>query len=134
MDSGSGSQETQREGSQPEAYQLDNAAVDASGQETFLPDSFNDRHPQLNCSYLNASDPPIRLDVLTNKTLLSMLQAWQDVIDEKRMQYALEHPRFQELMTELLERDVISADWKWALDVEEVDMAFTRVVVESRSL
>ena len=90
-------------------------------------------NPELKCPYLNASEPRIRVDVLTNKTLLSMLQAWQDLIYDRGMEYTLQHPRFQELMKELVERNVISADWTWTVDVEEVDMAFARVVDAGRS-
>ena len=91
------------------------------------------RNPELKCPYLNASDLHIRVDILTNKTLLTVLQAWQDVIYDRGMEYALQHLRFQELMKELVERDVVSADWRWTADAEEVDMAFARVVDEGRS-
>ncbi|CAD6568604.1 MAG: hypothetical protein ASARMPREDX12_001594 [Alectoria sarmentosa] len=75
-------------------------------------------------------DPHLRLDLLTNQALLSMVQAWQEVIYCGEERYTLEHPHFQDLMKELVKRDMVSVSWKWTVDIAEVDMALTRAMVE----
>ncbi len=70
------------------------------------------------------------MDTQTNELLLSMLQDWQNIIHDGGQQYTLSHPRFHELMNELVSRDLMSAEWTWTVDVEEFDMAWTRVAVE----
>ena len=75
-------------------------------------------------------EPNFRLDVLANQVLFAMVQGWQELIDCGGEGYALENPRFHELMDELVERGLMSADWKWTVDVEDVDMGFARVVIE----
>ena len=86
--------------------------------------------PQLRHLSLNSStkpyDPYRRLDSLTNLTLLSMFQAWQDVIDNGGVKHALEHPRFHGLLAELVERGIMSFSLIWTVDVEGLDMAFAR--------
>lgn len=72
--------------------------------------------------------PPI--EHWTNHALLSILQDWQGVIYSGGEQYSLEHPDFQELIEELIERDLLNADWRWTVNIEEVNMAFSRAVVE----
>ena len=62
----------------------------------------------------------------TNQALLSMLQAWQDVIDSGAEESTLSHPLFQEVTKKLIEREIMSVSWRWAVDIEEVDMAMTR--------
>ena len=72
----------------------------------------------------------MRLDVLANQTLFSMVQAWQDVIYNGQERYVREHPVFRELMGEMVERGLMNVDWEWSVDIEKVDMAFARVRVE----
>lgn len=79
---------------------------------------------------LEPYDPHLRLDLLTNQTLLSMVQAWQEVIYCGEERYTLEHPHFQDLMKELVKRDMVSVSWKWTVDIADVDMALTRAMVE----
>ena len=66
----------------------------------------------------------------TNHGLLSMLQDWQDVIYSGEEEYAVEHPDFEGLMEKLIKRDLVSMDWRWTVNIEDVDMAFTRAAVE----
>ena len=75
-------------------------------------------------------DPHLRLDLLTNQALLSMVQAWQEVIYCGEERYTLEHPHFQNLMAELVKRDMVSVCWIWTVDIAEVDMALTRAMME----
>ena len=85
--------------------------------------------PQLRHLSLNSVkpyDPYRRLDSLTNLTLLSMFQAWQDVIDNGGVKQALEHPRFHDLLAELVERGIMSINLMWTVDVEGLDMTFSR--------
>ena len=57
-----------------------------------------------------------------------MVQDWQDVIDIEGNQNVLDHPQFLELMDELVRRCVISGDWRWNVNVEDLEMGFSRVV------
>lgn len=66
----------------------------------------------------------------TNHALLSTLQGWQDMIDSGDEQYAQEHPDFQELMEELIKRDLVTLDWRWTVNIEDVNMNLTRAVAE----
>ena len=72
------------------------------------------------------------MDVLTNGALLSMFEAWEGNIRDGRERYALEHPQFQELMAELVERNILSAEWEWIVIVEQLDMEFVRLVAEGQ--
>lgn len=79
---------------------------------------------------LEPYDLHLRLDLLTNQALLSMVQAWQEVIYCGEERYTLEHPHFQGLMKELVKRDMVSVSWNWTVDIADVDMALTRATVE----
>lgn len=59
---------------------------------------------------LEPYDPCLRMDVLTNKALLSMVQAWQEVIHYGEERYTLQHPHFQHVMNELVKRDMMSVN------------------------
>lgn len=80
---------------------------------------------------MNPYNPHFRMDVLTNEALLSMFHAWQDAIHYGEGRYTVEHPHFQEMMKELVKRDMMSVSWKWTVDIEKVDMAWTRAMVEN---
>ena len=80
--------------------------------------------------HLRSYDPHPPMDHWTNKALLSTLQAWQDMIYSGQERYALEHTDFQEIMEELVTRNILSVDWRWTVDIEEVDLALTRAMVE----
>ena len=73
-------------------------------------------------------DPCPELSTSTNRTLLSMVQDWQDAIDIEGSQNVLDHPQFLELMDELVRRCVISGDWRWNVNVADLEMGFSRVV------
>ena len=86
-----------------------------------------------NKSSQNSSKPygsDLAMERWTNQALFSMLQAWQDVIDSGAEQSTLSHPLFQEVTKELIEREIMSANWRWTVDIEEVDMTMTRAMVE----
>lgn len=74
--------------------------------------------------------PHLTMERWTNQALPSMLQAWQDVIDSGAEQSTLSHPLFQEVTKELIEREIMSVSWRWTVDIDEVDMAMTRAMVE----
>lgn len=59
-----------------------------------------------------------------------MVQDWQHLIDCGDEGFALESPGFHELMNELVERGLMSVDWRWAVDVDRVDMGYARVMGE----
>ena len=89
----------------------------------------NNIDPQLRHVSLNGVkpyDPYHRLDSLTNLTLLSMFQAWQNVVHNGGGNPVLEHPRFYKLLAELVERGIMSIDLTWTVDIEGLDMAFDR--------
>ena len=65
------------------------------------------------------------MDLLTNQTLLTMVQSWQDVHSGKA-RYGPEYPPLEEVMKELIKRDMASASWRWTVNLEDVDMAWTR--------
>lgn len=91
--------------------------------------------PQLIPSSSNGLEPydlDPQLDLLTNQELLSLVQGWQDVINSGEEQYALEHPHFQSMMDELMQRGMMSASWRWTVNIEDVDMAWTRTRLEDR--
>lgn len=90
-------------------------------------------HPQptfLSPNGLEPYDPYLRMEVLNNQALFSMFQAWQDVIFSGEIRYTVEHPHFQELMKELVKREMVNVSWKWTVDIERVDMTLTRAMVE----
>lgn len=70
--------------------------------------------------------PHLAMERWTNQALFSMLEAWQDVIDSGVEQSTLSHPLFQEVTKELIERGIMSVSWRWAVNIEEVDMDTTR--------
>ena len=74
------------------------------------------------------------MDVLTNEDLLWMVEAWKCTIQDRGERYAVEHPCFEGLMTELVERNMMSEEWEWIVDVEELDMEFVRVVIEGQGV
>lgn len=78
--------------------------------------------------------PDFRIDVLPNQTLLLMVQDWQDFIDCGDEGYALESPGFHELVNELVERGLMSVDWRWAVDVDSIDMGYARAMGEGLSV
>ena len=65
---------------------------------------------------------------LSNNTLLWIVRPGQDLIEEGEIEEALSQPLFLELMGELVERGVVSTDWRWKIDVMDVDPGFVRVV------
>ena len=117
----------------PDIQQIDSqsASLDLNNMQ-FYDYDLTTLDPRLNYSSASASKsyvPYLGMDTLTNEVLLSMVQNWQDLVDEGGVPHALNHPQFLELMGELVERGVISVDWKWNVNVEEVDLGFVRVVV-----
>ena len=88
------------------------------------------RHPSLNST--DSYDPYRRLDSLTNLTLLSFFQGWQDIIDNGGERYALQQPRFHALVAEFAERGIMSLDLIWTVDVKGLDMAFARKTGKGR--
>ena len=78
---------------------------------------------------LTPYDPYLRMDILTNEALLSMVQAWQDVMQYGGGSYTVGHPHFQRIMEELCRRGLMDRNWTWNLDLERVNMALRRVVV-----
>lgn len=75
-------------------------------------------------------EPALRMDVLSNRTLISMVQDWQDLIDRGDDGFALQSPQFHELMSELVGRGLLSVDWRWAVDVDSIDMGYAGVMGE----
>ena len=73
-------------------------------------------------SVLTPYDPSLRLDVLTNKALLSMSKAWRDIMEYNGQKYCMEHPHFQKVMEELGKRGIVDENWTWTVDPERVDM------------
>ena len=65
---------------------------------------------------------------LSNNMLLSIVRTWQDLIHDGEIEDALSQPLFLELMGELVERGVVGTDWRWKIDVRDVDPGFVRVV------
>lgn len=78
---------------------------------------------------LTPYDPYLRMDILTNEALLSMVQAWQDIMQYAGRCYSAEHPHFQRTMEELCRRGLVGTDWTRSMDLERVNLALTRVVV-----
>ena len=74
------------------------------------------------------------MDVLTNRALLSMVEAWQGIVQDRGERYVMEHPHFQQLMVELVERNALSAEWEWIVSVEELDMEFVRLAGEGQGV
>ncbi|CAD6592728.1 MAG: hypothetical protein ASARMPREDX12_006420 [Alectoria sarmentosa] len=58
-------------------------------------------------------DPYLRMDILTNEALLSMVQAWQDVMQCGWGSYTVGHPHFQRIMEELCRRGLRDRNWTW---------------------
>ena len=139
----------------PEYYELENTQYHGPEMDSFLYDSFASLDQQLvsapqgslqpSHSELQQINPPLvnlihnglqpynvqpPMEHWTNRELLSMLRDWQDFIYSGEERCALEHPDFQEVMAELIRRNIVSVTWRWTVNIEEVDMALTRAVVE----
>ena len=79
-------------------------------------------------------EPDFRIDVLPNQTLFLMVQDWQDLIDCGDEGFVWGSPGFHELMSELVKRGLVNVDWRWAVDVDRVDMDYARVMDEGLNL
>ena len=61
-------------------------------------------------------DPNLRMDILSNAALLSMVRAWQDAAQRLGEEYTMDHPHFQRVMQELFERGIVDEDSNWLVD------------------
>ncbi len=91
-----------------------------------------DLEPQPSLSALNTSnsyDPDLEMGSYTAQGLFSILEVWQDIIcadGAVAEPIVLKDPKFQQLMKELIRRHLIGLDWKWIVNVENVDWAYIR--------
>ena len=93
---------------------------------------FNALDPHLQNLFPNgileqAESPYPGVASLSNQMLLSFVRMWQNLIYERNIENAMEQPVFLELMGELVERGVVSREWRWKVDVGNVDLEFVRV-------
>ena len=80
-------------------------------------------------SDLTPYDPDLRMDVLTNETLLLMAQAWQKAIEYVGETHTVVHPHFQRIMEELGRRGMIDENWTYVVDLVRVNMTWRRVTL-----
>ena len=76
-------------------------------------------------------DSSLRMDVLTNGALLSMGEAWQEVMRCEEPGFFAEHPHFQMVMQELWVRGIIDDNSMWIVNPAGVNMFWRRILVEA---
>lgn len=74
-------------------------------------------------------DPNLRMDVLTNEALLSMVQAWQYIAQDEGGANSLKHRHFRCVMEELWSRGIVDENGTWIVNVKSVNMCWRRVIV-----
>ena len=79
-------------------------------------------------SGLSPYDPKLRMDILTNEALITMVKAWQEVAEYGQVDHYVEHPHFQKVMEELYVRGVVDERWTWIADPERINLAWRRVI------
>ena len=102
--------------------------MSSDGSETATLDSVDLQSVSSASSNLTPYDPDLRMDVLTNKSLISMLKAWQDFVQRVAEGHSVVHLQFQRIMDELGRRGIVDESWTWTVDLERVDMACRRVL------
>ncbi len=79
-------------------------------------------------SGLTPYDPKLRMDILTNEALITMVKAWQEIAEHGQLDHYVENPHLQKVMKEMCVRGIVDERWNWIVDPEKINLAWRRVI------
>ena len=74
-------------------------------------------------------DPNLRVDILTNEALITMVKAWQELAEYGQADHYVVNPHLQKVMKELYVRSIVDESWTWIVNPEGINLAWRRVML-----